>query len=291
MSMESSLRLATTTLWKREMVRFFRQRNRITGSLMNPIVFWLLFGWGLSGSFQGAAVAGRTIGSMEYLFPGTIAMIILFTSIFSNFSLIEDRKEGFLQGVLVSPAPRLAIVLGKVLGGASVAILEALLFLSLPFALGLLTEGAFRLTGWEFLHSLTPLADARVGFWTFLLLLPILVVFSVGLTAMGFRLAWGMDSTAGFHAVMMGFLLPMWLLSGAFFPVDKVPAVMRWLMRANPMTYGVDALRQALQLHEVGLVTGLFGLILPSILTVIFAVAMVWASIRVTTKRSEGSLA
>src|SRR3990167_1089873 len=114
------------TLWLREIVRFIRQKNRVFGALGQPLIFWLLFGTSFSASFKMG-----NMGYLEYFFPGVLTMIVLFTAIFSSFSIIEDRKEGFLQAVLVSPTPRLSIVLGKVSGGATIALLQALLFLCL----------------------------------------------------------------------------------------------------------------------------------------------------------------
>ena len=133
--------LATWTLWQRELVRFFRQRNRVVGALGTPVVFWLLLGSGFRGAFQaspspneGVSGAAGTVeaGQMTYLqyfYPGSLLMVLLFTAIFATISVIEDRKTGFLQGVLVAPVPRASIVLGKVLGGASIAMIQAVLFL------------------------------------------------------------------------------------------------------------------------------------------------------------------
>src|SRR5262245_22552593 len=114
---------AVLTLAERELVRFFRQRNRVFGALGQPIIFWLLFSEGLRG-------ASSSDSKLDYVhfFPGTLVMILLFTAIFATISIIEDRNEGFLQSVLVAPAPRWAMVLGKVLGGAAIAMLQGLLF-------------------------------------------------------------------------------------------------------------------------------------------------------------------
>ncbi len=216
-----SFALAAATLWQREVVRFLRQRNRVVGALATPIVFWLLLGSGLDDTFVVRAAGGEAgeaaagVGYLEYFFPGALVMILLFTSIFSTVTVIEDRREGFLQGVLVSPAPRLAIVVGKVLGGATLATLQALVFLAIwPFV------GSF--PGWA----------AILG-----CLLASFVV-SGGLTGLGLCLAWPMDSTAGFHAVMNLVLMPMWFLCGAVFPVVTAPLWLQVLMYLNPLTYG-----------------------------------------------------
>src|SRR5437763_11335235 len=123
------------TLAQRELVRFFRQRNRVVGALLQPIIFFIFFGAALDGSFK--PPPGTQLSYQEYFFPGTIVMILLFTAIFSTISIIEDRREGFLQSVLVSPVPRMAIVLGKVLGGTVLAFGQGLIFLILAPLIGM----------------------------------------------------------------------------------------------------------------------------------------------------------
>jgi ABC-2 type transport system permease protein len=204
---------ATLTLAQRELVRFFRQRNRVFGALGQPIIFWLLFSEGLRDNKLDYA----------HFFPGTLVMILLFTAIFATISIIEDRNEGFLQSVLVSPTPRWAMVLGKVLGGAAIAMIQGLLFLGLgAAALGLSS-------------SLVDIASAVV----------LMATIAIALTALGFAIAWRMDSTHGFHAIMSVFLIPMWLLSGAFFPSGS-DGWLAWIVRLNPLTYGVAGLRHYL---------------------------------------------
>src|SRR3954464_543689 len=212
------------TLCQRELVRFFRQKNRVFGALGQPIIFWLLFGAGLQSS------------NLDYahFFPGTLVMILLFTAIFATISIIEDRREGFLQGVLVAPIPRWTMVLGKVLGGAAIAMLQGLVFLVLGWLAGVL--------GWYQVIS-----TSAAGL---LSAVAMMFVVSLALTGLGFLIAWRMDSTQGFHAIMSVFLLPMWLLSGAFFPMD-VGGWLGWIIRINPLTYGVAGLRYYLQNVEV----------------------------------------
>jgi ABC-2 type transport system permease protein len=214
------------TLAQRELVRFFRQRNRVFGALGQPIIFWLLFGAGLGTARIGAE------DKLDYthFFPGTLVMILLFTAIFATISIIEDRREGFLQGVLVAPVPRWAMMLGKVLGGAAIAMLQGIVFLFLGWLAGAI--------GWYSVMSTTPLA-------VFAAIL-LMFVIAIALTALGFLIAWRMDSTQGFHAIMSVFLLPMWLLSGAFFPMD-VGGWLGAIVRVNPLTYGVAGLRHYLQ--------------------------------------------
>jgi len=181
-----------------------------------------LFGAGLHGSFAPPAWAPKDMTYQEYFFPGVAVMIVLFTAIFSTISIIEDRREGFLQGVLVAPISRLAIVLGKLCGGTALAVIQAGLFLALAPFLGL---------------TISPLAAAQVALF--------LTLLAFTLTALGFLIAWPLDSTQGFHAIMSMFLLPMWLLSGAFFPAGE-SGWLSWVIRANPLTYGVAGLRRLL---------------------------------------------
>jgi ABC-2 type transport system permease protein len=160
---------------------------------------------------------------LDYYYPGTLILIVLFTSIFTMMSVIEDRKEGFLLSVLVAPVPRSAIVLGKVLGGTTLSAIQGMIFLVFaPFA-GI---------------HLNPLQVLLVAVVVFLV--------SFALTALGFAIAWPMDSTQAFHGIINLFLIPLWLLSGALFPMTGASGWIRVLMRLNPLTYGVEALRALL---------------------------------------------
>ena len=219
---------AGTMAW-REVVRFFRQRNRVIGAVATPVVFWVMLGLGLNETFRvegaGAAEAARPggMGYLAFFFPGMVLLMVLFTAIFSTISVIEDRREGFLQGVLASPAARWAVVLGKVLGGAAIATVQGLVLLAAWCVF----------FDWP---GLGPLLLAAV----------VLFVVAVGLTGLGLMIAWPMDSTAGFHAVMNLLLMPMWFLSGAVFPVETA-GPLRWVMYANPLTYGQNAFAHTLQ--------------------------------------------
>ncbi len=211
--------LPAFTLWWREVVRFYRQRARVAGVILSPLLFWIVIGSGFGTSFRSGEAAGQQ-HYLDYFFPGALVMIILFTSIFTMMSVIEDRNEGFLLSVLVAPVPRSAIVLGKVLGGTTLAALQGLIFLVFAPLVGIhLTLGSFGL-----------------------IVLTVLLV-SFALTALGFAIAWPMDSTQSFHAVINLFLIPLWLLSGALFPLSGASWWMQFLMYVNPLTYGVEALR------------------------------------------------
>jgi ABC-2 type transport system permease protein len=169
---------------------------------------------------------------LEYFFPGTIVLTLLFTSIFCMMSVIEDRREGFLLSVLVSPISRASLVMGKVLGGATLAVIQSLL-----------------------LAALAPLIGIRLGVEQVLLLVLALFLAAFALTALGFLIAWRLDSTHGFHALINLFLIPMWLLSGALFPLSGAQTWIAWVMRLNPLTYSVDAVRGALYLGNTAVVT------------------------------------
>jgi len=216
--------LPVMTLCWREVVRFCRQRSRLVGAFVQPLVFWLLLGGGLRASFRPPETSPGT-SYVEYVYPGIIAMVLLFTAIFATISVIEDRRMGFLQGVLVSPVSRSSIVLGQALGGTTLALVQGIIFLLLAPAAGV------------------PLTVASV-LW--MVLVMFLVAF--GLTSLGLVIAWRLESTQGFHAVMNLILLPMWVLSGAFFPATGVPGWLGWTMRLNPLTYGMAALRRCLYL-------------------------------------------
>jgi ABC-2 type transport system permease protein len=263
---------AVLTLAERELVRFFRQRNRVFGALGQPIIFWLLFSEGFRGSQLDYA----------HFFPGTLVMILLFTAIFATITVIEDRNEGFLQSVLVAPAPRWAMVLGKVLGGAAIALLQGLLFL---------------LLGAATLRLASSLADVALA-------VALMAAIAVALTALGFSIAWRMESTHAFHAIMSVFLLPMWLLSGAFFPAAG-ESWLAWVVRLNPLTYGVAGLRHYLQFGSAvggplkqiapdaaaaGPVDALPPVALCWMVTLAFAAAMLLAAWRIAGTRISGDL-
>jgi ABC-2 type transport system permease protein len=268
---------AMGALVKREWLRFFRQRNRVIGALGQPILFWLLFGVGMNQMFN----AG-TISFQEYYFPGTMMLIVLFTAIFTTISIIEDRHEGFLQGVLIAPAPRWTMVGGKVVGGAAIALLQALLFFALSLTLGI--------------RMSVPSVIAMVV-WLF--------ISAVGLTALGFVIAWKTDSTQGFHAIMSLLLLPMWLLSGAFFPVpipssaaSVGPLVVHWIMRLNPMTYAMAGLRRLMYADMPARLDALSAdgqIWCPQLGTCVvvllaFTTAMLWLAWRLSLRHTSGDL-
>jgi ABC-2 type transport system permease protein len=201
--------LSIATLWQRELIRFWREKSRVLGFVGSPLIFWLVIGSGF--------------GDLAFFFPGALTLTVMFSAVFSTMSLIEDRREGFLLSMLVSPAPRSSIALGKILGSSTLAWIQGLIFFA--FA---------PLTGMR-LDSLTIFEAAGVLF---------LIAFTF--TSLGFLIAWQMDSTSGFHAIMNLLLVPLWMVSGALFPIDNAHGWMRWLMTINPLTYSLAALRRVL---------------------------------------------
>lgn len=215
--------LAIGTLCTREITRFLRQRSRVIGALGQPLVLWLLLGGGMKASFM----PGGGVDYLEYFYPGIIALTLLFTSIFATISVVEDRKAGFLQGVLCSPVPRWSIVTGQAAGATLLALLQALVLLALAPLAGIALSAAS--------------VAASIG---------VMILLGFGLTGLGLLLAWRLDSTQGFHAIMNLVLLPMWFLSGAFFPAAGAPTWIAWMIAVNPMTYGMAALRRCLYLGD-----------------------------------------
>lgn len=262
--------LAAWALARREWVRFVRQPNRVFGAVGQPLIFWVLFGAGLGPSFQ-LPNAAAGLSYREYFFPGTLVLILLFTAIFATISIIEDRREGFLQSVLVAPLPRWSVVLGKIFGGTLIALVGAAVFLLLGFTIGIPLS---------FLSTVATLAH--------------LFLVGLGLTSLGFAIAWRMDSTQGFHAIMSVFLLPMWLLSGAFFPPGD--NWIGWIIRANPLTYAVAGLRRLVyleasdELRAAALPSSLPGGWTCAAITVSFVIAMFLLAWLVSSKRISGDL-
>lgn len=210
--------LPAVSLWWREIVRFYRMPTRVVGVIASPVMFWLVLGSGF-----GSSLGNTSQDYLQYFFPGALIMIVLFTSIFAMMSVIEDRRAGFLLSVLVAPVSRASIVLGKVLGGTTLGTLQGVLFL-----------------------LIAPLVGIRLDLPQFGLALLTIWLIAFSLTALGFAVAWRMDSAQGFHAVVNMFLIPLWLLSGAVFPISGASEWLQVIMRANPLSYGMDALQMTI---------------------------------------------
>lgn len=254
--------LPAASLCRREVVRFLRQRNRVVGALLQPALFWALFGAGFHRGLQ-PGDGGDPGAYLRYTYPGAVVLVVLFTAIFSTFSIIEDRDAGFLQSVLAAPVTRAGIVLGKVGGGAAIALAQGLLFLALAPVAGISLDVA----------SVLGAAGA-------------LLLVACALTALGVALAWSMESVQGFHAVMMLFLMPLWLLSGAFFPFTAAAGWLATVMRANPLSYGVALLHHALGTEEAAR-AGLPAPLPSLVVSVLFAAGTFGAAAWIVSRRGR----
>jgi ABC-2 type transport system permease protein len=208
------------SLWLRQLKRYFRSKARIIGSLGQPILFLVALGFGFGSIYQKAG-GGSYI---DFLAPGVIGMAILFTSIFAGIEVIWDKQFGFLKEMLVAPVSRAQIMIGRTLGGATVAVFQGILVFLLSFIVG------FHPVNW----ALVPVA--------------IVVMFLVALvfTAMGTAIASMLDDMQGFQLIMNFLVMPLFFLSGALFPLDSAPALLGDIARLDPLSYGVDALRATL---------------------------------------------
>ncbi|HEY8394402.1 MAG TPA: ABC transporter permease [Thermaerobacter sp.] len=210
---------AVYILWWRDLIRFVNEPARLLGSIAQPVLYLGLFGAGFGATFRAAAVP-EGFRYIEFMFPGVLGMTVLFSALFSAVSVIWDREFGLLKAILIAPVSRAAIVLGKALGGSTVAVLQGTLLL-----------------------LLAPLAGIDLSAGQVLRLWAAMWPIALALTGLGLAIASRMASMEGFQVVMNFLVMPMWLLSGAFFPLQGVPAWMEALMRVDPLTYGVDALR------------------------------------------------
>lgn len=211
-------------IWYRDVLRFWRDRARLVSSLGQPLLFLVVFGSGLTASL-GAGLT-RELGDVSYvrfLFPGIVAMAVLFTAIFSAISIVWDREFGFLREVLVAPISRVAVVMGKALGGSTVAMFQGAILLILAPVLGV---------------SLNPLLVLQ--------LLALMFLTAFALTSMGILIAARLQSMEAFQMIMNFLVMPMFFLSGAFFPLRGLPAWMSVITRLDPVAYGVDPMRRIL---------------------------------------------
>jgi ABC-2 type transport system permease protein len=209
---------AVGVLWRRELVHFTREPGRIAAALGQPLLFWILLGAGF-----GNTMRIGSLGYLEFFFPGMILLVVLFGTIFSTITVIEDRQQGFLRAVLAAPTSRASVVLGKALGSATLACFQGALILLLAPTAGI---------------PLTPLS--------YLAGVAVLFVAAYALSAVGLLLASSTDSASSYHALMSFILLPLWLLSGALFPALGAPIWLEWILRLNPLTYCLQAFRFAI---------------------------------------------
>lgn len=207
-------------MWLREVKRFLRSKSRIIGALGQPLLFLLSFGYGLGAVFQ-AAGQGNYI---EFLAPGIIGMSIIFGSVFNGMQVIWDKQFGFLKETLVAPVPRISIMIGRTLGGATVSTLQGCLVLFITFFVG------FHPVSWSFVLPAV------------LVMLLISTLFS----ALGIMVASLLSDMQGFQLIMNFLVMPLFFLSGAMFPLKNAPTVLMWIASIDPLAYGIDALRALL---------------------------------------------
>ncbi len=217
---------AIYTVWLREMLRYIRARERMIGSLAMPI-FWLL----IFGSSIRASVS-MDIDYTSFITPGIITMALMFNSIFSGITVIWDRELGFMKEMLVAPISRLSIVAGKALGGATTALIQATFLLLLVFFIKSISSEYF--------------IAVRMDVLVFLMMIPMMVLIALGLVGIGIALASSLDTLESFGLIMQFVIMPMFFLSGALFPINDLPSLIRIITYLDPVTYGVELLRSIL---------------------------------------------
>ena len=208
------------TIWYRDILRFWRDKTRLIGAIVFPLLFLFVFGSGLSARM---GFLGSGIDFTQFLFPGIIGMSVFISSFMAGVSVVWDREFGFLKEVLVAPISRISVALGKTLGAATVALLQGILIL-----------------------LFAPLIGVSLSVLTVLALLPLMFLLAVSMGSLGILLATRIRSMEAFQAVMQMLMFPMVFLSGVFFPVQGLPAWMNILVKLNPATYGIAPIRQVI---------------------------------------------
>lgn len=236
-------------IWRREMIRFSRDRAQIAGSLARPILWLVVLGWGMGSVFPGF----HGLSYIEYLFPGVVAMNLLFASFLSAISVIWDREFGFLKEMLVAPISRFSIAIGKACSGATVALLQGCIVL-----------------------CFIPLVGIAVSAWQVAVALPGMFLIALPMTSLGLLIASRMTSFEGFGTIANFVIMPMFFLSGAIFPMEGVPRLLKAFGAVNPLTYGVDLLRWVFQAGAHAIPLWLDFLVL-GIFTAVTVSAAVWA--------------
>lgn len=208
---------AIYTIWLREIKRYLRAKERIASSLAMPIFWFLIFGSGMNIAMR---MAANEIKYSDYIAPGIIAMALLFTSISSGVSVIWDREFGFLKEMLVAPISRTSIVIGKSLGGATTALIQGLMIIGLSALFGV-----------------------KFSFLSLIMLLPVMLLISIGFVNLGLIIASFMETIEGFQLIMNFVVMPLFFLSGALFPIENLPGALKALTFIDPLTYGVELMR------------------------------------------------
>lgn len=232
-------------LWLRQIKRYLRSKSRIVGSLAQPALYLVAMGMGFGPIYRQAGEGSY----LQFLAPGIIAMSLLFTSIFSGIEIIWDRQFGFLKETLVAPVSRMQIMIGRTLGGATVATLQGITVLGIAFLIGFRPQ----------------------NFADVFLAIPLMILISLFFTGLGTAIASSLDDMQGFQLIMNFMIMPIFFLSGALFPLKELPPVLNIVTRLNPLSYGVDGLRGTLAgMAHFGLATDL--IILTSATMVVLAI-------------------
>lgn len=213
------------TIWQRELVRYTRDKTRIISSLLQPLMFLAIFGVGLKSTLSPADIG---FDFVQFMFPGIIAMSVMGVAFFSTISTVWDREFGFLKEILVAPVPRSAIAIGKTAGATTIAAIQAMILL-----------------------SLAPFIGIHLSFSSIPLLVILMILLAFAISGMGLLIASRMRSMESFGLLMQILIMPMFFLSGAFFPLTAVPKWMAFVSHLNPLTYGVDAMRQMMLSGQV----------------------------------------
>lgn len=209
------------TIWLREMIRFLREKPRIIGSLATPF-FWLaIMGVGLGATFS---LPNSEANYLSFVAPGVIRMSLLFTSIFSGVSIIYDKQFGFMKEILVAPTSRASIVLGKILGSTTTSVATGIIIFVIATIMG-------------------GIAIQNLTILSVLLLLTIMILICFSFISVGLAIASKLESMEGFQVIMSFLVMPMFLLSGAFFPIQNAPVWLQAFAHIDPLMYGVDGLR------------------------------------------------
>jgi ABC-2 type transport system permease protein len=207
-------------LWLRQIKRYFRSRARIVGSLGQPLLFLVALGFGFGPIFRRAGQGNY----IQFLAPGVIAMTVLFSAIFNGIELIWDRQFGFLKETLVAPVPRVTIMIGRTLGGATTSVMQGLIVAIACLIAGFRPSGAMALGGG----------------------LVFMVLIAVTFTALGTAVASVLSDFQGFQMIMNFLVMPIFFLSGALFPLMGLPRALDLIARIDPLSYGVDGLRSSM---------------------------------------------
>ena len=232
-------------MWLREMKRFLRAKSRVIGTLAMPFFFLIAFGFGMGRGFSFPGMP--QMNYLNFLVPGIIGMTMLFNSMFAGISVLWDREFGFLKEILVAPVKRFAIVLGRIAGGITTALIQGILILIISILMGFKILNPFGI----------------------ILAIIFMILIGVGFISFGIAIASMIEDTQGFSLIMQFIIFPIFLLSGAFFPVTNFPGWLRPIVLIDPLTYGVDGLRASL----IGF--SQFPLILDLTILLIFGLLMV----------------